>query len=107
MRALEVIELTGRPFSATMPERTHRLPTVVVGLRVDRPVLDERLGLRIDRMWEQGLLDVAFVGRRGHGLAGVAALSADAVVRRDLRELRWPRGSVPSATCTTRCTRAC
>lgn len=57
VRALEVIELTGRPFSATMPERTHRLPTVVVGLRVDRPVLDERLGLRIDRMWEQGLLD--------------------------------------------------
>ncbi|MCH8612839.1 tRNA (adenosine(37)-N6)-dimethylallyltransferase MiaA [Arsenicicoccus dermatophilus] len=57
VRALEVIELTGRPFSASMPERTHRLPTVMIGLRADRAVLDERLAARVARMWEQGLLD--------------------------------------------------
>ena len=37
VRALEVVELTGRPFSATMPTREHLRPTVVVGLRLRPP----------------------------------------------------------------------
>jgi tRNA dimethylallyltransferase len=57
VRALEVVELTGRPFSATMPRREHIQPTVVLGLRVPRPVLDERIGARVERMWGEGLLD--------------------------------------------------
>jgi tRNA dimethylallyltransferase len=57
VRALEVIELTGRPFSATMPTRTFLQPTVVVGLRMPRAVLDERVATRVRRMWDQGLLD--------------------------------------------------
>ena len=56
VRALEVIELTGRPFSATMPTRTHVQPTVVVGLRMPRARLDERIAARVRGMWEQGLL---------------------------------------------------
>ena len=43
VRALEVVEITGRPFSATMPTREHLLPTVLLGLGADRPVLDERI----------------------------------------------------------------
>jgi tRNA dimethylallyltransferase len=57
VRALEVIELTGRPFSATMPTRTFVQPTVLVGLRMPRERLDERIAARVRRMWEQGLLD--------------------------------------------------
>ncbi len=57
VRALEVVELTGRPFSATMPRREHLVPTIVIGLRADRPVLDERIGLRVARMWSDGLVD--------------------------------------------------
>jgi tRNA dimethylallyltransferase len=57
VRALEVIELTGRPFSATMPTRTYLQPTVVLGLRMPRAVLDERVSTRVRLMWEQGLLD--------------------------------------------------
>ena len=57
VRALEVIELTGRPFSATMPTRTSLQPTVVLGLRMPRAVLDERVATRVRRMWAQGLLD--------------------------------------------------
>lgn len=57
VRALEVIELTGRRFSATMPTRTFVEPTVMVGLRADLPVLDERIGQRTERMWRDGLLD--------------------------------------------------
>ena len=57
VRALEVIELTGRPFSASMPKRELLSPAVLLGLRVDRQVLDERITHRVDRMWEQGLRD--------------------------------------------------
>ncbi len=55
VRALEVVQLTGRPFSASMPAREHLSPAVVLGLRLDRAVLDERIDRRVDRMWEQGL----------------------------------------------------
>ena len=57
IRALEVVELTGRPFSASMPRREFARPTVVLGLRVARPELDSRLVARVDHMWEAGLLD--------------------------------------------------
>lgn len=57
VRALEVIELTGRPFSASMPTRTYRRPAVQVGLRADRPLLHERIARRASEMWEDGLLD--------------------------------------------------
>ncbi len=55
VRALEVIELTGRPFSASMPRREFLSPAVMFGLRVDRGVLDERIVRRVDHMWEAGL----------------------------------------------------
>lgn len=57
VRALEVIDLTGRPFSATMPRREFVRPTVMIGLRTDRAVLDERIATRVERMWAEGLLD--------------------------------------------------
>ena len=57
VRALEVIEITGRPFSATMPTRDYLLPTVTLGLRVPREELDERIATRVHRMWDAGLLD--------------------------------------------------
>ena len=56
VRALEVIELTGRPFSATMPRREYLQPTRAIGLSVDRPALDERIERRVRRMWQDGLL---------------------------------------------------
>ena len=56
VRALEVIELTGRPFSATMPTREFVAPTIVVGLHLDRAMLDERLGSRVRRMWADGFV---------------------------------------------------
>ncbi|MCC3273151.1 tRNA (adenosine(37)-N6)-dimethylallyltransferase MiaA [Arthrobacter zhangbolii] len=57
VRALEVIELTGRPFSSFMPVREYVRPTIQLGLRVERPVLHERLARRVDAMVEQGLLE--------------------------------------------------
>ncbi|MGZ4684148.1 tRNA (adenosine(37)-N6)-dimethylallyltransferase MiaA [Oryzihumus sp.] len=57
VRALEVIELTRRPFSATMPTREHLAPTVMIGLHGPRPELDARIAARVHRMWERGLLE--------------------------------------------------
>ncbi len=57
IRALEVVEITGRPFSATAPTKTYVRPSVVVGLRDDWDALTERIEARVERMWAEGLLD--------------------------------------------------
>ncbi|WP_299446905.1 tRNA (adenosine(37)-N6)-dimethylallyltransferase MiaA [uncultured Phycicoccus sp.] len=59
VRALEVIALTGRPFSATMPRREFVRPTVVVGLRLDRETLDARIAHRTRAMFDAGLVEEA------------------------------------------------
>jgi tRNA dimethylallyltransferase len=56
IRALEVFQITGRPFSSYMPQREYFQPAVQIGLSVDREVLRERLALRVHRMVEAGLL---------------------------------------------------
>ncbi|MET3205350.1 UNVERIFIED_ORG: tRNA dimethylallyltransferase [Arthrobacter sp. UYEF13] len=56
IRALEVHELTGRPFSSFMPQREYFQPAVQIGLAVDRDVLRERLAQRVHTMVDQGLL---------------------------------------------------
>ncbi|WP_214108892.1 tRNA (adenosine(37)-N6)-dimethylallyltransferase MiaA [Acrocarpospora catenulata] len=69
VRALEVIEFSGRPFSATMPSYEAVYPSVQLGLDIPRPELDRRIEIRVERMWTAGL--VAEVRRlREQGLAG-------------------------------------
>jgi tRNA dimethylallyltransferase len=58
VRALEVIAITGRPFSATLPELSYFHDGVhQVGVDIPRPVLDERIALRVQRMWEAGFVE--------------------------------------------------
>ena len=60
VRALEVIELTGRPFSATMPKRGEaRYGTVQIGIDRDVAELDARVDLRVRLMFDAGLVDEA------------------------------------------------
>ena len=56
IRALEVFELTGRPFSSFMPTREYYQPAIQIGLEVDREQLRDRLAVRVHRMVERGLL---------------------------------------------------
>ena len=57
VRALEVVELTGRPFAASAPQiGVPRWDTAIVGLDCDTAVLDERLATRTDTMFDQGLV---------------------------------------------------
>ncbi|WP_017598719.1 tRNA (adenosine(37)-N6)-dimethylallyltransferase MiaA [Nocardiopsis lucentensis] len=58
VRALEVIELTGAPFTANLPDHdTPYYPCAQIGLSAPRPELDTRIDRRVDRMWERGLLE--------------------------------------------------
>ncbi|MGG2459130.1 tRNA (adenosine(37)-N6)-dimethylallyltransferase MiaA [Streptomyces sp. RGM 3693] len=57
VRALEVIEITGRPFTANLPGHEAVYDTLQIGVDVERPELDERIASRVDRMWEAGLVD--------------------------------------------------
>ncbi len=57
VRALEVVELSGRPFAATMPRYESQYPAVQLGLRVPRAELDLRIAERVGRMWQAGLVD--------------------------------------------------
>ncbi|PPB49392.1 tRNA (adenosine(37)-N6)-dimethylallyltransferase MiaA [Arthrobacter pityocampae] len=57
IRALEVHEITGRPFSAFMPRREYHQPAVQIGLAVDRDVLRGRLADRVHAMVRAGLAD--------------------------------------------------
>jgi tRNA dimethylallyltransferase len=56
VRALEVIELSGRPFSATLPRHEFVYETVQIGLDMPRAELDQRIADRVGRMWKQGLV---------------------------------------------------
>jgi tRNA dimethylallyltransferase len=54
VRALEVIEISGRPFTATMPAYDQGRPAIQIGLTLPRPELDRRIAARVDRMWQAG-----------------------------------------------------
>ncbi|MFD0686570.1 tRNA (adenosine(37)-N6)-dimethylallyltransferase MiaA [Actinomadura fibrosa] len=85
VRALEVIEISGRPFTATMPEHRYRYDSVVqIGLNVPRDELDERIALRVERMWDAGLVDeVRELDKKGlrDGLTAGRALGYAQVLR--------------------------
>ena len=59
IRALEVIEITGMPFTANLPrEDSSRYPDALqFGLVMDREHLRERIDQRVDRMWDAGFVD--------------------------------------------------
>jgi tRNA dimethylallyltransferase len=57
VRALEVIEITGRPFTANLPGHESVYDTLQIGVQVPRPELDARIAARVGHMWETGLVE--------------------------------------------------
>lgn len=61
VRALEVVEVTGGPFRAALPDLGAAAPAagswVKVGVSAPRPRLAERIASRVDHMWDLGLVD--------------------------------------------------
>ena len=56
VRALEVLAVTGRPFSATLPRYEDLAPTLHLALRVDRAALNARIDARTTDMFDAGLV---------------------------------------------------
>lgn len=105
VRALEVIELTGRPFTANLPSNTAVYDAVQIGVAVPRPELDERITLRVDRMWQAGLLDeVRALEARGlrEGLTAGRALGYQQVLAHFAGECTEEEARAETARATKR-----
>ena len=76
VRALEVIALTGRPYSSSLPQHVYAVPAVQIGLDCDRATLDARVAARVARMWDAGLVDEVegLVARGGLGRTAARAV---------------------------------
>lgn len=58
VRALEVGELTGQPFSASLPLMEYVDPhSIQIGVDLGRQLLDQRIEARVDEMFEAGLVN--------------------------------------------------
>ncbi|KRE37898.1 tRNA dimethylallyltransferase [Janibacter sp. Soil728] len=92
IRALEVVEITGRPFSATAPTKRYRRPSLVIGLRDDWDALTQRIERRARGMWADGLLEEV-TGLDAAGLRGGRTASRAIGYAQALGELdgRWGR----------------
>lgn len=73
VRALEVMEITGRPYSATLPRYRYLLPAVQIGLDLDREELDRRIDARTEAMRRNDLVGEV---RRLRGNLGTTASRA-------------------------------
>ncbi len=57
IRALEVIEVTGRPYSASLPRYRYVIASVQIGLDLPREELDQRIDIRTKQMLEGGFIE--------------------------------------------------
>jgi len=57
VRALEVIALTGAPFTARLPEPRPAYRSVQLAVDRDPAELDQRVAVRVDEMWTAGLVE--------------------------------------------------
>ena len=59
VRALEVIEITGKPFTANLPRSgSGKYPEAIqIGLELDRTKLDERIEIRVEKMFKEGFVN--------------------------------------------------
>ncbi|MFW0111640.1 tRNA (adenosine(37)-N6)-dimethylallyltransferase MiaA [Rothia sp. CCM 9416] len=95
VRALEVYEVTGRPFSSFMPRRTYYQPALQIGLSGDRAELHRRLHDRVLTMRQKGLLEE--VQRlEAQGLRQGKTASAAIGYREFLKALDSSRGLLPA-----------
>ena len=91
VRALEVIEVSGRPFTAVLPDYEPVYRCVQIGLRIAREQLDERIAARVAGMWRAGFVaevrGLAAVGLR-EGRTASRALGYAQVLR--FLDGEWP-----------------
>jgi len=86
VRALEVMEITGQPFSAAGVGLSHHGPTVfpvrLLGVWLPAAILDQRIRARVAQMYSAGLLDEA-AALVAPGVAPVSRTAAQAIGYRE------------------------
>jgi tRNA dimethylallyltransferase len=91
VRALEVIGLTGRRYSASLPQHVYEVPALQLGLDCDRVVLDARIEARVAHMWQAGLVEeVRALAERGIGRTASRAVGYAEVLAMLRGELEEP-----------------
>lgn len=92
VRALEVIEITGAPFTATLPRQEYVTPTVQVALSVDRAELRQRIAVRVDEMIANGFAEevaaLGTVSKTAVGATGYPEMRAHIAGQLTLNEAR-------------------
>lgn len=56
VRALEVIEITGEPYNSRLPVPVEEIPSIRIGLEIDRVSMDSRIVKRVDQMLGSGFV---------------------------------------------------
>ena len=80
VRALEVIEVTGRPYSASLPRYRYVIPSMQLGLDLPRAELDRRIDLRTQAMFGDGFVDEVRALRPHLGVTAARALGYQQVI---------------------------
>ena len=99
IRALEVIQITGQPFTANLPRAdSTRYPQAIhFGLVMNREKLHDRIDQRVERMWQAGLVQEveALIGqglltgktaRAALGYAQIIAYKAGSITEEQAKE---------------------
>lgn len=80
VRALEVIEVTGRPYSASLPRYRYVVPSVQIGLDLPREELDQRIAQRTQAMFDDGFVEEVERMRPRLGVTASRALGYQQVI---------------------------
>lgn len=106
IRALEVIELTGQPYSANLPRQEYVRPAIQIGLDCDRETLDARVAMRVDLMFDQGLVaEVERVAAIGLGRTAARAVGYGEILSHLAGEISLDQAKTDIAANTRRLAR--
>jgi tRNA dimethylallyltransferase len=104
VRALEVVEMTGEPFGAGLPDESRLvLPTTIIGLRTPRAELIPRLDRRVEDMWANGLVaEAQSLVAAGIGVTAGRAIGYAQAIAQSAGELSEKEAIAQSAALTRR-----
>ena len=100
IRALEVIEITGEPFSATLPKSDAVFRDVRIGLEIERDLLDERILLRVEKMFEDGIVAEVEKLKSEFGVTAAKALGVSQVLQLLAGEIELSQAKADTAAAT-------
>lgn len=100
IRALEVIEITGKPFSATLPKSDAIFDDERIGIEIDREILDERIIARVEKMFSDGIVPEVERLKSEFGVTAAKALGVSQVLQLLAGEIELAQAKTDTAAAT-------